>query len=339
LARPVAGSCAGATLLRGHSTKDRLARSFFPIASGAVRRCSRYSALMILPPLAGWAGSAATHPYLVCDVFTDRPLEGNQLAVFLDGRPLTDELMQSAAREMNLAETVFLLPPAAGGDVSMRIFTTAEELPFAGHPVLGTAVVVATALGAGEVTVETGLGPVPVELQRESGRVVSGRMRQFVPVWEPYERVADLLAAVGVERSELPVEEYRNGPRHVYVALRDEDAVAALEPDMAALKALGVAASCFAWAGRTWKTRMFYPDGGVPEDPATGSAAGPLAVHLARHGRIGFGEEIEIRQGEEIGRPSRLSAVATGTADRIETVEVAGSAVIVAEGRYRLSLS
>jgi trans-2,3-dihydro-3-hydroxyanthranilate isomerase len=100
-----------------------------------------------------------------------------------------------------------------------------------------------------------------------------------------------------------------------------------------------VAASCFAWAGRTWKKRMFYPDGGVPEDPATGSAAGPLAVHLARHGRIGFGEEIEIRPGEEIGRPSRLSAVATGTADRIETVEVAGSAVIVAEGRYRLSLS
>ena len=293
---------------------------------------------MILPPIRDWAGSAATHAYLVCDVFTAEPLEGNQLAVFLDGTAVPEELMQSVAREMNLAETVFVLPPEASGDVSMRIFTPAEELPFAGHPLLGTAVVVATALGKDEVTLETGLGPVPVTLQREWGRVVAGRMRQFVPTWESYDRVDDLLAALGVGRSQLPVEVYRNGPRHVYVNLADEAAVRALAPDMTALKALGVATNCFAGAGRSWKTRMFYPDGGVPEDPATGSAAGPLAVHLARHGLIGFGDEIEIRQGEEIGRPSRLHAVVTGTPDHIETVEVAGSAVIVAEGRYRLSL-
>ena len=294
---------------------------------------------MFLPELAGWAGSATKLPYVVCDVFTDAPLEGNQLAVFLDGRPVPEGSMQLLAREMNLAETVFLWPPAAGGDVAVRIFTPAEELPFAGHPVLGTAVVVATATGRDEVTLETGLGPVPVRLEREGGRVVFGRMRQFVPTWSSYEREAELLAAVGVERSALPVEVYRNGPRHVYVNLPDEASVAALSPDMSALEALGVAASCFAGAGRSWKTRMFYPGGGVSEDPATGSAAGPLAVHLARHGLIPFGQDIEIRQGEEIGRPSRLFAVVTGAPDRIETVEVAGSAVIVAEGSYRVSLS
>ena len=95
--------------------------------------------------------------------------------------------------------------------------------------------------------------------------------------------------------------------------------------------------STFAGQGPAWKTRMFAPFHGVPEDPATGSAAGPLAMHLARHGRIGFGDEIEIRQGEEIGRPSRLYARAEGSADKVERVLVGGSAVIVARGEYRLS--
>jgi predicted PhzF superfamily epimerase YddE/YHI9 len=127
----------------------------------------------------------------------------------------------------------------------------------------------------------------------------------------------------------------RNGPPHVYVQLASEEAVAALRPDMAALE---VAVNCFAGGGRRWKTRMFYPAAGVPEDPATGSAAGPLAVHLARHGRIGFGEQIEIRQGAEIGRPSLLYATVTGDQDALDSVEVAGSALIVAEGRFRISL-
>jgi trans-2,3-dihydro-3-hydroxyanthranilate isomerase len=95
--------------------------------------------------------------------------------------------------------------------------------------------------------------------------------------------------------------------------------------------------SCFAGRGRSWKTRMFYPSAGIPEDPATGSAAGPLAIHLARHGRIGFGEQIEIRQGAEIARPSLLYATVTGDRDKISSVEVAGSALIVAEGRFRVT--
>ena len=146
-----------------------------------------------------------------------------------------------------------------------------------------------------------------------------------------------LLAAVGVAASGLPVEIYRNGPRHVYVALPDEAAVAALRPDLGALAGLGeIGVSCLAGGGRRWKTRMFAPGLGVPEDPATGSAAGPLAVHLARHGRTGFGEEIEIRQGAEIGRPSVLYATAEGSAREIGRVLVGGSAVVVARGQYRL---
>ena len=106
---------------------------------------------------------------------------------------------------------------------------------------------------------------------------------------------------------------------------------------MARLNDLGVGADCFAGAGSRWKTRLFYPAGGVAEDPATGSAAGPLALHLARHGEIAFGEEIEVRQGEEINRPSLLYAKATGSAERVESIQVGGSAQIVAHGQFRLS--
>jgi trans-2,3-dihydro-3-hydroxyanthranilate isomerase len=140
-------------------------------------------------------------------------------------------------------------------------------------------------------------------------------------------------------RSGLPVELYRSGAPHVFVELESEDEVAALTPDFAALEGLGIAANCFAGSGRSWKTRMFYPARGIPEDPATGSAAGPLALHLARHGRIGFGQEIEIRQGAEIGRPSVLYAVATGSREHVESVEVGGVALIAAEGVFRIARS
>jgi trans-2,3-dihydro-3-hydroxyanthranilate isomerase len=124
----------------------------------------------------------------------------------------------------------------------------------------------------------------------------------------------------------------------VYVVVGSEDEVAAVKPDLAALakqpNVLGINVS--AGSGTRWKTRMFAPSGGVNEDPATGSAAGPLAVHLARHGQIEFGQEIEIAQGVEIRRPSTLYARVDGSADQLERVEVGGSAVIVARGEFRL---
>jgi trans-2,3-dihydro-3-hydroxyanthranilate isomerase len=273
------------------------------------------------------------YQYVVVDVFTDTPLEGNPAAIITDARGIPADRMQRVAREFNLSETVFVLPAESGGDARVRIFTPSAELPFAGHPVLGTAVVLGETAGRQLVRLETGAGVVPVELARQNGRVVSGRMRQPVPSWEPYEMAGELLAALGVQASGLPVEAYRNGPRHVYVELPSEDAVASLQPDQGALAKLpGTGFACFAGSGSRWKSRNFAPGLGVPEDPATGSAAGPLAVHLARHGRIAFGQEIEISQGTEIGRPSRLHARATGTADRIDSVEVAGGAVIVARG-------
>ena len=278
------------------------------------------------------------HAYTVLDVFTDTPLEGNQVAVFDDGTGLDGATMQRAARELNLSETVFVLPAGGGGEPRVRIFTPVAELPFAGHPVLGTAFALGGHADTAEVVLLTGAGRVPVALTRRGPEVVFGEMDQPLPVSEPFAAERELLRALGAERSELPVELYRNGPAHVYVALTTEQQVAGLRPDIAALRDLGddLGFSCFAASGARVKTRMFAPALGVVEDPATGSAAGPLAVHLARHGRIGWGEQIELRQGEEIGRPSVLYARAEGSAEGVRRVVVGGRAVIVARGEYRL---
>ncbi len=279
--------------------------------------------------------------YVIADVFTDTPLEGNPVAVFTDATGLSTEVMQRAARELHLSETVFVLR-SEQAHLRVRIFTPAVELPFAGHPILGTAFVVGRAMGSNVVRLETGLGVVPVTLTRPDGGgdPVYGEMEQPIPGFEEFEAGGELLTALGVSADRdglLPIQGYRNGPVHVYVEMPSEDAVAALRPDIGALERLGVyGINCFAGSGERWKTRMFGPALGVAEDPATGSAAGPLAVHLARHGRIEYGSEIEIVQGIEISRRSVLRARVEGGPDAIERVVVGGSAVIVARGEYRL---
>jgi trans-2,3-dihydro-3-hydroxyanthranilate isomerase len=281
----------------------------------------------------------AAFRYVVADVFTDTPLQGNQLAVFTDAREIPEEVLQPLAREMNLSETVFVYKPEADGHARIRIFTPTAEIPFAGHPVLGTAFVLAAPLQLGEIKLETGVGTIPLTLDRdETGRIVFGRMQQPVPTVEPYDQEEVLLDALGLERSELPVELYDNGVRFVYVALPSEADVAAVRPSLQQLGELPAVLgfNTFSGSNSKWKTRMFAPAGGVAEDPATGSAAGPLAVHLARHGRIPFGEQIEISQGAEIGRPSTLFATVEGTPEKIERVEVGGSAAVVARGEFQL---
>jgi len=186
------------------------------------------------------------------------------------------------------------------------------------------------------IGLETGMGTIPVRLEREGPKIVFGWMEQPIPTVEPYAQAEELLAAVGAERSELPVEVYDNGLHHVYIALGSEEEVAALNPELGSFASEILGINCFARSGTRWKTRMFIPGGGVSEDPATGSAAGPLAVHLARHGRIQFGEEIEISQGAEIGRPSTLHARVEGSPEEITRAEVGGSAVTVAHGEFRL---
>jgi trans-2,3-dihydro-3-hydroxyanthranilate isomerase len=277
------------------------------------------------------------HPYVVLDVFTDTPLEGNQLAVFLRGEAIDAGSLQRIARELNLSETVFVYS-AQTADARIRIFTPSAELPFAGHPVLGTAVFLGDRDGHETIVLETGQGLVPIELTRQDGNVSFGEMSQPLPNWKPFEQPEALLDALLLPDSQLPIEIYDNGPQFAFVDAGDATVLAQLRPDLNALANLGgTGVSCFAQTGSdTAKVRMFAPGSGVAEDPATGSAAGPLAVHLARHGRIAYGQTVTITQGVEIGRPSTLKATAYGSGDRLESVKVGGSAVLVARGEYNL---
>jgi trans-2,3-dihydro-3-hydroxyanthranilate isomerase len=276
----------------------------------------------------------AAYRFVVADVFTDTPLTGNQLAVFTDARGIDDATMQALALEIGFSETVFVLPPEQGGTARIRIFNPAVEMKFAGHPTLGTAFVLGAPLQRGVIELETGAGVVPVVLERdESGRISFGRMSQPVPRVEPVDDPERVLAAIGAERSTLPVELYDNGARHIVVTLAGEAELGSLTRDAEAIAALRVTGvNAVARFGDGWRSRMLWEHG---EDPATGSAAGPIACHLARHRLIAWGQEIVIAQGVEMGRPSTLHARAQGGDGLIDAVEVGGVAVVVARGEFR----
>lgn len=277
-----------------------------------------------------------TFRYVLCDVFTDRPLTGNPLAVFTDARGLDDATQQAIAREMNLSETVFVFPAQAGGQAKLRIFTPRIEIPFAGHPTLGSAFVLAGPMQSNEIRLETGSGTVTVRLEREGPRAVFGWMEQPIPSFQPFARERELLSLLGLTSAALPVHEYDNGPKHLVVVVDDPERVSGATPDLARLAELPYIVSVAAGSGTRYATRVFAPAFGVPEDPATGSAAGPLAVHLARHGRVRFGEHLYITQGVSVGRPSELVASAKGTTERVEHVEVGGAAIVVGRGELRI---
>nr|BFD42010.1 phenazine biosynthesis protein PhzF [Pseudomonas sp. FFPRI_1] len=273
------------------------------------------------------------HEYAIIDAFASVPLEGNPVAVFFKADDLSAEQMQGIAREMNLSETTFVLQPRNGGDWRIRIFTPVNELPFAGHPLLGTAIALGALTDNHRLYLETQMGTIVFELERQAGRVIAASMDQPIPTWSALGRDAELLSALGISASTFAIEIYHNGPRHVFVGLPSIEALSALHPDHRALSNFhDMAINCFAGAGRHWRSRMFSPAYGVVEDAATGSAAGPLAIHLGRHGQVPFGQQVEILQGVEIGRPSLMFARAEGRADDLKRVEVSGNGVTFGRG-------
>jgi trans-2,3-dihydro-3-hydroxyanthranilate isomerase len=285
-------------------------------------------------------GGMPEHPYVLLDVFTDRPLTGNALAVFLDGPALPEELLLPVAREMNLAETVFLCPPRDGGTARARIFTTVEELPFAGHPTLGTACLLADRSADSDTSVrlETGRGIIPVDVVRVGDGHLTGEMDQPLPTVADWPEPGPLLASLGLATSLLPVQVYDNGIPHLYVRVASGAELFSIAPSAQELQRLtgGARVNCFAGEGAHWTTRMFSPYDRVFEDPATGSAAGPLAAHLVRHGAVPSGSRITIAQGAAVHRPSTLLARAEVLDGLPTRVRVGGSARIVGEGVLRL---
>ena len=296
---------------------------------------------------------AREYLFVQVDVFTDRMFGGNPLAVFLDGRGLADGEMQAIAREMNLSETTFVLPatrPECAARV--RIFTPAREVPFAGHPTIGTAWVLATEgrLGGAGAALEEGIGPVAVALEGPPARPSFVWMRHRDATFGPevLDR-AGVAAALGLDETDLqpraPVCTGTTGSQFLYVPLRDRATVDRAVLDVAAMRRAFDAAplpGVFVFAAERPDgaySRMFAPHtSGVPEDPATGSASGPLGAYLVLHGLIAPGETVRIvsEQGTKMGRPSFVHIRLRAQDGKATDISVGGSVVPVLEGRLRV---
>lgn len=278
--------------------------------------------------------------YNLVDVFTDRALTGNSLAVFTQAKDLSAPMMQSVAREMNLSETVFFLPPEQGGHVKVRIFTPHKELPFAGHPILGSAWILGQPIEVPTLRLETGIGVIQVDLYREGGLLDLARMTQPLPSFVPATLGPELFQALGcvgeVDRT-LPIVEAQNGPSHLLVELSSRELLDGLVPDFSRLATLTNAGIyMFVQDGCECFTRYFAPASGINEDPATGSAGGPLAAYLVKNGRLKSEESLTIHQGQVMLRPSTMFAEAKVEGGELLRVTVAGRAVVVARGEMLL---
>jgi len=304
------------------------------------------------------------YAFLQVDVFTDRPFGGNPLAVFPDAAGLTDEEMQLLTREMNLSETTFVLPPEAdGADFKVRIFTPAREVPFAGHPVVGTHWALAH-LGRVEleepvthVHFELGVGVLPAELKVSAGVVERVVMDQDRPTFHAVlDDVTDLADGLGlpseaITSTGLPAQVVSTGLPQMMVpihSLRDVQRLAASELNVPALnracRAVGtecVMVFCRETVSHeaTVHTRMFAPLLGVPEDPATGSASGALGAYLVRHRAVSLTPpttHIVSEQGLEMDRPSTITIDVAHAGEEISLVRVGGEVVKMLEGVVRL---
>lgn len=294
--------------------------------------------------------------YYVVDVFTSQRFAGNPLAVFPQADAIPEPLLQRIADELNLSETAFVFPPQAGGTRRVRIFTPRAELPFAGHPTIGTAWLLATlgqiklVEGTTDVVLEEGVGPVPIQIREADTGALRVRCTAAVtpfavaPACPP-----ELLArALGLDIHDIDLGlggSWSAGIPKVVVALRDREALARISIDLAAIGEVlerGRAGGLYAvvvdeQAGRV-EARMFAPGLGVPEDPATGSAALALAGALAARGLIGPDgtHAVVIAQGEEMGRPSRLELEVVLEGGHVRAAHLAGTAVLVSSAAMRL---
>ena len=295
--------------------------------------------------------------YLHLDVFTSRLFEGNQLAVFPDPGELTTAQMQAIAREMAFSETTFIYPADGSGDVRMRIFTPETELPIAGHPTVGSTFALAAegriARGRTDFVFELGIGPTPVSLEWKDDRLAFVWMTQPLPsfqnIVDDRARMAEVL---GVEFSALvpglPVQAVACGVPFLYAPLASRETVDAVTVDRRKLVAVCASAGMpelpvFVFTttggdGRTIYSRMLAPGFGVGEDPATGSASGPLGSYLVRHRVVSpdSARGLVSLQGVAMGRPSRIYISIDVDNDRISRVRVGGEAVMVGEGRIRV---
>jgi trans-2,3-dihydro-3-hydroxyanthranilate isomerase len=291
-------------------------------------------------------------PFVQVDVFTDRPFAGNPLAIFPEAEGLTAVQMQAVASEMNLSETTFVLPPEGDGDARVRIFTPVLELPFAGHPSVGTAWelvrrrLVDVSEPVTRVVLELGVGPTPVDVAVRHGEPVSATVHQRPPAFHAPAPRGSVAAVLGLDLGDLhpdfdpvPVD---TGLCYTIVPLVSQRALARVSLDLELAgdferRYAELYPCAFTGQDAPWmEARGLFPFAGIAEDPATGSAAGPLAAYMAREGVLPTGEERVVLQGAQIGRPSFLTVAVSGTAAALTDVRVGGPVQPVLAGELSL---
>ena len=288
-------------------------------------------------------------PFVQVDVFTSVPLEGNQLAVFADGSSLSDAEMQALAKETNLSETTFILPRDAATErergVRVRIFTTTEELPFAGHPTLGTAMVLRENSGAEEIALDLNVGRIPVRFSTRDG-LPFGIMTQRDPEFKQKHSREEVARASGLAiddiADDLPIQTVSTGNSFAIVPLKSLAVLQKLSPTWANLKAyLDKSDAKFLYfvsretlnPEAKLQSRMIFYNG---EDPATGSAAGPCAAWAVQYGVVPADQQVLMEQGVEMKRRSRIFFSAGRNGDKIVNVRVGGHVAEVARGEFIL---
>jgi trans-2,3-dihydro-3-hydroxyanthranilate isomerase len=295
-----------------------------------------------------------------CDVFTDRPFAGNPLAIVLGADGLTTVQMQTIAREFNLSETIFVQAPVNPAHTArVRIFFPTAEIPFAGHPTIGCAIHLASAMGEGDfdrdLVLEEEAGLVPVHVTRRGDVVRAAFVAPVIPhgVTDAPDRAAALdparlAMALGLRPDEIGFGSHRpglwqGGPRFLYAPVATLDALARARPIQPVwseqLQAAGVDSIYLYTPGRDcdYRARMFSPTAGIPEDPATGSASAILSAQLLASGALSEGESrLTLHQGVEMGRPSVIGLTTVVRAGALAEVRIAGSAVPMSEGRIRV---
>ncbi|MBV8209842.1 MAG: PhzF family phenazine biosynthesis protein [Burkholderiaceae bacterium] len=288
-----------------------------------------------------------SYSFCTCDVFTDRRFGGNQLAVVLEADDLPADQMQAIAREFNYSETVFVLPPSSPAHTARaRIFTPARELRFAGHPTIGTAFVLATCrpalAGAERIVLEEGVGPVSISVERDGTQIrrcvfAAPTLPQAGPPAPPRDALAAMLGLAPLEVLDS-AESWSCGMGFLVVPVSSVAALERCRLDIAVWSSTLAAWESkhvypVAQAGAAWRVRMFAPDAGVPEDPATGSAAAAFAGWLAHYApQAARRSHYTLLQGQEIGRPSRLDVTIDRDGERVTQVQVGGSSVMVSQG-------
>lgn len=285
-------------------------------------------------------------PFTQLDVFTSRALEGNPLAIFPDGRGLSDDEMQSIAKEMNLSETTFILPRDAGAEkergTRVRIFTVQEELPFAGHPTLGTAFALRGNSRAGEIRLELNVGTIPVRFDDSPGQPSFGEMRQNDPVFGQIHDLRKVAEATGIPSEDIdphfPIQTVSTGVPFTVLPLRGLEQIRRLQINQAqATGYLNASGGKFFFcvtretvdSSARLHARMLFYNG---EDPATGSASGCAAAWMVQHGIAQPDEQVLIEQGVEMKRPSRIFVRASRGNGRVVNVRVGGNVVEVLRG-------